>query len=443
MTPSRLFALCLAVVAVGACSDDDELGAPAPVGSLRFIHAVGDTGSMDFRVVDIVGDAPQFLSNLFRSFTPYQAVTAGTRRIRVFMTPSQTDTIVGAPLIWDTTLAFTAGTNYTILMTGLARTGATPALQLIQTADDAPVPPAGSFALRVVHAAGSLAPYTTGPIDGWAVARGSAALSGTPTFSNVAPGGVTAYANVPVGTLRMAWTAAGTTAPILFQSNMPPGVAGTPSANPIGGTAVEGSAVTAILTLRAEPGSTAPHFAAQLPFTSLASVGTTVTAVTPVPHGLTNGDTVTVNGAIQPAYNGTFLVTVVDPTTFTYTASGTPPTPSATNYPFWFRTRFASAFNGRPVDSLTAAGTTGRMVTRTAHGLATNDIVTISGAGQAAYNGSFAVTVVNATTFTYTTNGAPATSPATGATVYRPGDLDFTTPNEIFVVDRRPAMTVP
>ncbi|MGH7646217.1 MAG: hypothetical protein ACREMR_11600, partial [Gemmatimonadales bacterium] len=63
MTPSRLFALCLAVVAVGACNGDDGLGAPAPTAGMRFINAVGDTGSMDLRVVDIVGDAPQFLTN--------------------------------------------------------------------------------------------------------------------------------------------------------------------------------------------------------------------------------------------------------------------------------------------------------------------------------------------------------------------------------------------
>ena len=71
------------------------------------------------------------------------------------------------------------------------------------------------------------------------------------------------------------------------------------------------------------------------------------------------------------------------------------------------------------------------------HGLATNDIVTISGAAQPEYNGSFAVTVGSATTVTYTANGTP-TSPATGTPVWRRGGDDFTRPNIMFLIDRRP-----
>lgn len=453
MTASRLFALCIVAWGVAACGDDDELGPAPPVAGVRFVNATGDTGLMDFRIIDIVGESPQFLDNVFRTGTLYQAVEAGNRRLKVFMTPSRTDTIAGAPTMWDTTFNFTAGTNYSAVMAGFARAGATPALQMLITADAPAAPPAGQFALRVVYAPGSLSPYASGPLDGWVVARGGAALSGPPTFSGVAPGLVTGYVNVPVGTYRMAFTAAGTTTPILFQANMSTGVAGDSAANPIGGTAVAGSAMSVFVTSRSVLGSVAPFsFSAILPFTSLTTTGTTAadtiaTAVTPTPHNLTTSDTVVINGAIQGAYNGTFRVlSVVNATTFTYRTSrtgGVPSAAAATGYPFWFLARFAAPFNGRPISSLTSTGATATVVTGAAHGFATNDIVTISGASQAEYNGSFAVTVVNSTTVTYTTNGTPAATPATGTLVFRAGGADFTLPNFTGLVDRRPPMTVP
>lgn len=452
MTAYRLFALCIAALALAACGEDDELGPAPPVAGVRFINATGDTGIMDFRVIDIVGESPQFLDNAFRTGTPYQAVEAGTRRLKVFITPSRTDTVAGAPTMWDTTFSFTAGTNYSVVMAGFARAGATPALQMLIAVDDAAAPPAGQFSLRIANVPGSLSPYSSGPLDVWAIARGGAALSGPPTVSNVAPASLTGYLNLPVGTLRIAFTAAGTTAPILFQANMPTGVAGGGTVNPIGGTAVEGSGLSAIVTSRSVLGSAAPFsFSAILPFTSITSTGTTpadtiATAVTPTPHTLTTSDTVVINGAIQGAYNGTFRVlSVVNANTFTYRTSRTGGVPSAavaTGYPFWFLARFAAPFNGRPISSLTSTGTTATVVTAASHGFATNDIATISGASQVEYNGSFAVTVVNATTFTYTTNGTPSASPATGTPVVRAGPVDFTIPSVVVLVDRRPGMTV-
>jgi len=256
MTPSRLFALCLAVVAVGACSDDDELGAPAPVAGVRFVNAVGDTGSMDFRVVDIVGDAPQFLVNAFRAFTPYQAVTAGTRRLRVFMTPSQADTLVGAPLMWDTTFTFVAGTNYTVLMTGFARAGGGVPLQMLVTDDPASDPGAGQMGLRVINAGAGV-----GAVD--AFTRRTGAAPGAPLLTGLAFGAAGTYtgfvADTP--TMRVAVTGPGG-APTLADVLGPPGVAGTPAANPIAGTNIPGSVLTAIFLPAAVAGSQAPAGAA-------------------------------------------------------------------------------------------------------------------------------------------------------------------------------------
>lgn len=53
--------------------------------------------------------------------------------------------------------------------------------------------------------------------------------------------------------------------------------------------------------------------------TSLTGTGTTATCVTQNPHGLSTGDTVSINGVTQTEYQGEFAVTVVNSTTFTYT----------------------------------------------------------------------------------------------------------------------------
>ncbi|MFA6239420.1 MAG: hypothetical protein WC655_00740 [Candidatus Hydrogenedentales bacterium] len=72
-----------------------------------------------------------------------------------------------------------------------------------------------------------------------------------------------------------------------------------------------------------------------------------------------------------------------------------------------------AAPSSRAVSSLTRVGTTATVVAN-AHGFATGDFVTIAGAGQQEYNGTFQVTVVDANTFTIVIAGAPAT-PATGS----------------------------
>jgi len=59
-----------------------------------------------------------------------------------------------------------------------------------------------------------------------------------------------------------------------------------------------------------------------LSITSLTSSGTTATATTSSPHGLSNGAVVAINGAAPDAYNGYFVITVTGASTFTYTFVG-------------------------------------------------------------------------------------------------------------------------
>ena len=65
------------------------------------------------------------------------------------------------------------------------------------------------------------------------------------------------------------------------------------------------------------------------------------------------------------------------------------------------------------ISSLTRSGTTVTGTTTSNHNFASGLIITIAGADQSAYNGSFVITVTSATTFIYEITGSPAT-PATG-----------------------------
>ena len=75
------------------------------------------------------------------------------------------------------------------------------------------------------------------------------------------------------------------------------------------------------------------------------------------------------------------------------------------------------------ISSLASVGTTATAQTSSAHGLGTNQQVTITGATPAAYNGTYPVTVTDATHFTYSFAGG--TSPATGTITYVPEASDL------------------
>jgi hypothetical protein len=78
--------------------------------------------------------------------------------------------------------------------------------------------------------------------------------------------------------------------------------------------------------------------------------------------------------------------------------------------------KIATTTTAQTISTITRGGTgnlTATLTTAVAHGLVTGNRVTISGATEANYNGSYAITVTGATTFTYTM----ATAPAANATV--------------------------
>ena len=73
--------------------------------------------------------------------------------------------------------------------------------------------------------------------------------------------------------------------------------------------------------------STTPKIAATTAITSITRVSTTATA-TLANHGFINGETVTISGATQTQYNGSFVISNVATNTFDYTVAGSPATPA-------------------------------------------------------------------------------------------------------------------
>ena len=134
---------------------------------------------------------------------------------------------------------------------------------------------------------------------------------------------------------------------------------------------------------------------------TITRVGTLATVTTTNPHGLVTGNQIVVSDVTPAAYNGTFKVTVLNATQFTYTMASTPATNATAN-----GTSYA-------ITSITNTGTGALVTTAAAHNLYTGNIVTVAGATPSQYNGTFAITRQSATTFTY----ALVSNPGGDATV--------------------------
>lgn len=79
------------------------------------------------------------------------------------------------------------------------------------------------------------------------------------------------------------------------------------------------------------------------------------------------------------------------------------------------------------VTSITRSGSVATVIVPVGHHAYTGQSVTIAGANETDYNGTFTITVVNAVTFTYTVPGAPS-SPATGAITWKKLAAGWTKP---------------
>jgi hypothetical protein len=253
----RSVLLPLGIVAfTGACEKDEGpfLAPEESIAYVRYVHAVPDTGQTDWRPIDALINSPPAFGLTFRGFTPYQAMGSGARHIRIF--PTSTDINVTSVPIIDTTLTFNANTYYTLIWTGFARSGQTPADRLVLIEDQIPDVPAGQVSLRVVNLGLDLA-----SVDVFATPAATTPLPASPLVTGIAAGSVSPYQTQTPGPLALQVTASGTRSPILAQVLAPPGQAADPTLNltAVGGSTMGGSAITAFVFRASVTGSKAPQ----------------------------------------------------------------------------------------------------------------------------------------------------------------------------------------
>ena len=90
MNGFRLGLTLASIAALGACSADASkviIANPGPLAYIRFVNAISDSGSQDWRFVDAVEGSPTSLGLPFRGIFPgtsYQSAAPGSRHLRVF-----------------------------------------------------------------------------------------------------------------------------------------------------------------------------------------------------------------------------------------------------------------------------------------------------------------------------------------------------------------------
>ena len=178
------------------------------------------------------------------------------------------------------------------------------------------------------------------------------------------------------------------------------------------GSCANGDSLSATPFATSNSSLTNASFGISPPATTIASfsrAGATVTATlsaAPSP-ALTNGQSVTIQGASSAELNGTYSISLVNATTFTYTISVSPPSPATGMY------TASIPSSPKTITSLVRTATT-VTATSPAHNYSVGDQVTITGATGAEYNGTFAITSATTNSFNYTIADAPAAATSSG-----------------------------
>lgn len=251
-------ALVGALMVTGCDKDDGPFAAPeVPLAYTRFINAIPDTGTVDFRFIDFLEYSPYAIQLGFKQFTPYQGTAPGARHLRVFTDPG------GEPRLDDVTNIlidempqFEEGKYYTLVAVGYTRSGSTPGIVLQVYEDE--IPDAGSnVAFRVIHLGSGLQSVDVG------ITAASGDAIPTPTFAGVQYLGESAYVTRATGAawFRVQETSAATEIVSGNGRQAPAGAAGDPlnQQTTIGGSGQAGSVVTAFLFPRSVAGSKAPQ----------------------------------------------------------------------------------------------------------------------------------------------------------------------------------------
>lgn len=258
MRITRLFPVgaVAAAVAIAACrSEDVTTTTRPPLAGVRYVHAVNDTGRLDFKMNDQVGYSANTIDSAgglrYRQASRYFPTEAKTRHIQVF---NYFDRAIGtvSTVMADTNLTFEANKNYTVMLVGSARAaaGAAGRMRFVVIEDTPPATDTNVVHVRVINA------NTGGPIDAYLVDTTNVTPTGAPPFAAVAPGAVSPYAARAKGKLAVRVATAGTTTFSDSLSNLAGlGTPGTASVNPIAGSGRGGTAFSVYVFAPAVTGS--------------------------------------------------------------------------------------------------------------------------------------------------------------------------------------------
>jgi len=263
MRLSHLAVFGTLAVGLAGCRDDSadaEINVVPPVAYVRYINAVPDTLNTLVRWIDQLDYVPQSFVNVpFRGLGQgnYQGVDVRAKRIRIFTNDISTfgsgvgSTAANTVVLVDTSITFEAGKYYTLLHSGFARAGSLPK-QGLKVIEDVHPTPGTQVAVRFINAGSGLT-----NLDFYTLASTTTAVTGAPAVANLGAGALSAYTTRATGAFATTLTAPGSTT-ALGSTLAPAGIAGNPAApaangiaaiaavDPISGSTVQGSVMTAI-----------------------------------------------------------------------------------------------------------------------------------------------------------------------------------------------------
>lgn len=272
MRLSRFAILGAAMLGAIGCRDsnNDPTSPTIPdLAYVRYINAIPDTLNTTVRWIDQVQYVPlSFVNVAYRGIGTggYQGIRLDAHKLRVFTADiSDFNTAGNTAILVDTTLTFEKGKYYTILHSGYARAGSLPKQRLVVIEDVLPTPGTNT-AIRFINSGLSL-----GSMDFYALATATTAISGTPTVSALAAQGISPYVTRAPAAFATVTAAVGSTT-ALFSGTAPVGIAGNPAVpasqgvaavpavDPVAGSTVAGSVITAIAFPASVTGSRAASF---------------------------------------------------------------------------------------------------------------------------------------------------------------------------------------
>ena len=256
MKASRIAFMLTGAALLGACDRETTSVFTAnngPLAYVRFVNAVSDSGSGDWRFIDAVENSPTTFGLAFRGLFPgatYQGAGAGSRHLRVFQT--STDIVQTQKVFFDTTFNFQASTHYTLVAAGSLRSGTAKLYILTDDFTD----PGSQIAVRVFNAG-------AGAVDVYLSPAGGTSTLPAATAAGLANFTATKYVSMAAGALALRAFSTGSTAfPAMVDATVPAGLPADKANNltAVGGSTQGGSVITAFIFPRSVAGSAAANF---------------------------------------------------------------------------------------------------------------------------------------------------------------------------------------